>query len=86
MKTELIVVRQPGSHRSRGYAERALGFKPQSYYGWHVNGQYWFLTMEDFVKIRQYGATRSRIKPAQIQRCWPSDDPRFQPNQPYATP
>jgi hypothetical protein len=83
----LVCVRHPGSHRRRDRAQGALGFKPQEYYGWHVNGHYWFLTEEDFAKVKPYGATRSRTKAEQLSRCWSSsNDPRFAVTQPYPTP
>ncbi len=80
----LVCVRAPGSHRRYRKAQGVLGFKPQGYYGWNVRGCYWFLTEADLEKIRQHGATRSRIDLDTLSRCW--SDPPFEPTQPYETP
>lgn len=85
-ETKLVVTRTPGSHRGRDKAMQALGFKPQEYYSFLIRGHYWFLTESDLQKVRPFGATRSRVQPDRLGRCWPSDDPRFQPTQPYSTP
>ena len=82
--SHLDCARIPRSHRRREKIERALGYKPQSYYNLDTHSQFYWLTPDDFARIKPLGATRSRL--TDVHRCWPSDDPRFTPNQPYPTP
>lgn len=82
---DLILARNPGSHRRRDKMEQALGFKPCYYWSFDSHAQFCYLSPEDFEKARSVGATKARIN-FKVSRCWPTDNPKYNPTQPYQTP
>lgn len=72
------------SHRANDKARRLLNFKPQGYNDFET-GYLWCLTPEDLEKLRPLGFRKARLT-REPTRCWPPNDPRFNPTQPYETP